>query len=291
MASGSVLGRGNLTYKKLAPGRHQVMVSKDGYTPWKGTVTLVPGETATLNVNLEKEVTASKSSGNSNQKSTKDEPQYSATDFYDSGRAQMANNNYTAAIKDLSEALRLQPSMAEAYTARAECYEELGNGDKAEFDYIRSGELLVLQKKYQQAQDLFDLALTINKRSIAALINKADNFRRMNRVSDAIETYRQALRYDDDVFRAQFELGKLYFALGKNKDADKRLRKSHELNPNSPEVYQYLMLNYFARDDFSKVKETYAEFKQNVAQDAVQSFKENPKHSAILRVVGEYDRP
>ena len=51
------------------------------------------------------------------------------------------------------------------------------------------------------------------------------------------------------------------------------------------------MLNYFARDDFAKVKKTYADFNLNIPGDQVQAFKTDPKYDAILRIVGEYQRP
>jgi Flp pilus assembly protein TadD len=109
--------------------------------------------------------------------------------------------------------------------------------------------------------------------------------------TNALADYERVLKLDKDNFQANLELGKIYLAAGQNKDADKRLRKAQELNPNAPEVYHLLMLNYFARDDFAKVKKTYADFCLNVPGDQIEAFKADPKYDALLRIIGEYQRP
>jgi len=277
-----VLGVGNLTYKKLGPGKHSVKVSHDGYKTWKGPVTLRPGKTYTLKVDLEQLAQAP---------AKKQEPTYSAEDFYQSGKSMLADGNPASAVEDFNEAIERMPSMADAYLGRSEAYTALGNRANAESDLIRAGEIYMSQKRYETAHEMFTRVLKTNDRSIPALINRADLFERNNNHDAAEDDLKDAIKYDKDNFQANFALGKLYFAMGKNKDADKRLRKANEIKPSEPEVYHYLMLNYFARDDFNKVKKTYASFKGQVSDRQVQAFQKNPKFEPILRVVGEYDRP
>ena len=279
VAGGQVLGVGNLTYKKLKPGKHRVEVTKNGYEKWKGTVNLKPNKTYVLDVTLER----------LQQEPAK--PTYSAEDFYQSGLAMLTEGNTASAIEDFTEAINLKPSMADAYTNRARAYQIAGSALSAENDYIRAGEILASQKRYETARQMFSSALDVNKKSIPALINMASLYKNKNNNDKAIKTYKEILKYDKNNFRANFELGKLYFSMHKNKWADKYLRKAHDADPNIPEVYHYLMLNYFARDDFKKVKKTYADFKLSVSEDKFEQFKDNPRFEPIIRVVGEYERP
>ncbi len=276
---GEVLGVGNLVYKKLTAGSHTVTVTRDGYTAWKGTVQLKPNETYTLAVTLETPA------------ATTESPSYSAEDFYQSGKTMLGEGNAAAATQDFTEAIKLRPTMADAYVGRGEAYWMAGNQIAAENDLIRAGKIYADQKRYQAAQDLYTRVLETNKMSIPAMLALADLSERRDDHAAAMTEYNKILKLDKDNFQANFEMGKALYAAGQNKDADKRLRRAQELDPNVPEVYHYLMLNYFARDDFSKVKKTFADFTLNVSSDEVAAFKTDPKFDALVRIIGDYERP
>lgn len=279
VVNGQVLGMGNLAYKNIKPGIVKINVTRDGYKGWSGVVNLKSGEVYNLAVTLEKV------------ESTSTQHSYTAEDFYQSGQTMLGQGNPQAAANDFTEAINLDPQLADAYQGRARAYQLTGTLAAAEADYIKAGEILSTQKRYETAGDAYARALEVNKKSIPALLALADLSERRGDRNKAFDLYDEALKYDEASFRANFELGKLYFAAGKSKDADKRLHKACEIDPRSPEVYHYLMLNYFARDDFSRVKKTYADFKLNVPPDQVERFKTDPKFDPILRIVGEYDRP
>jgi len=276
---GDVLGIGDLTYKKILAGKHRVTVSREGYITWQGTVQLKPNETYALTVKLDQPVT------------TAPTQTYSANDFLESGRAALSAGNLQAAIQDFSEAINLQPTMADAYAGRAEAQRLSENRAAYEADLVKAAALYTSQNRFETAQGLYSDILAANRNSIPALLGRAKLYHRQNDRNSAMESYKQVLKLEPQNFEANFETGKIYFAMGKNKDADKRLRQAREINPRAPEVYHYLMLNYLSRDDINKVKEVYADFKLNATEDQVQSFKDNPRFDAVLRVLGEYQRP
>ncbi|MCK5126768.1 MAG: tetratricopeptide repeat protein [candidate division Zixibacteria bacterium] len=284
--NGQVFGQGNLTYKKLAPGKHKAEVSKSGYKTWRGTIRLKENQTYSLKVNLEKIETAKKA------KNTQPaEPTYTAEDFFQSGKSMLADGNVSAAIDDFSEAIKLKPSMADAYVSRAEAYQMSGSKNSAVNDLIRAGEIYTGKKRSETAYQLFTQALKINNKSVSALLNIGDYCRKKGDKDEALRQYKNVLRIDKNNYRANLEAGIIYYAMGKNRDADKRFKLAKKANPRNPQIYHYLMLNYLARDDFKKVKTTYAEFKDNTSESDVESFKTNMRYDAIHRIVGEYERP
>gem|GEM_PF-2312167 len=278
--NGQVVGMGNLAYKNIKPGIVKVNVTKDGYKGWNSVINLKSGEIYSLAVTLDKI-----------ESTPNQQHAYTAEDFYQSGQTMLGQGNPQAAAGDFTEAINLDPQLADAYQGRARAYQLTGTLAAAEADYIKAGQILAGQKRFETANDAFSRALEVNKRSIPALMALADLSERRGDRNKAFDIYAEALKYDEGNFQANFELGKLLYAAGKNKDADKRLRKACEIDPRSPEVYHYLMLNYFARDDFGKVKKTYADFKLNVPPDQIDKFKTDPKFDPILRIVGEYERP
>jgi len=281
----NIIGSGNLTFKNLDPGTHPVEISQSGYQTWKGTVRLKGGETYTLQVALEKIRTAQTSSP------AAETPQYTAEDFYQSGLAMLSAGKAAEAIKDLNQAIDMKPSLADAYRARAEACLATGNNNAAHDDYIRAGEINFSQKRLESALSLFNKALAINDKSMAALLNIGDCYNEQNDRNEALRYYKNVLTIDDNNFKANFEIGKIYFALGKNRDADKKLRLARELNPSVPEVYHYLMLNHLARDDIKNVEKAYADFQLNVSPKAVEDFRSDRRFDALHRIVGEYERP
>lgn len=279
IVDGQILGIGNLTYRKLNPGSHKATISKEGYKPWSGKIKLTADKTYTLSVELTRAI------------EKKAEPTYTAQDFYQSGQANLNSGNMANAIADFTEAINLDPSMAKAIFGRAEANNAVGEYNVAEIDFVRAGEIFASKKRTSDAKSAFKEALKINSKSIPALLNQADMARKEKDREAALKNYKAVLRIDKNNFRANLEMGKTYYAMGKHRNASKLLKTARSINPSEPSTYRYLMLNYFARDDFKRVKQTYSDFQKNTSDKVVQTFKENRRYDAILRVVGEYKHP
>jgi len=67
----------------------------------------------------------------------------SAEDYFNRADREMRNRNYQSAIIDYTEAIRLKPDWAQAYSDRGNAYFNLGQYDKATNDYTE-GEFALL---------------------------------------------------------------------------------------------------------------------------------------------------
>jgi tetratricopeptide (TPR) repeat protein len=270
---GNVLGRGNLTYSKLTPGKHSYKVSADGHETVSGTVTLAAGKTETLKVSLPVLAQADK------------QEVYTADDFYYSGvNAYKAGDNESA-ITDLTEAIRLEPSNAKLYLARGDAYGMLRYKDEAHDDYIRAAEIYRFNKKYSTAISAYNNALKWNEGSIAGHMGRASLFLAQSEPVAAITDYETVLRIDRRNFDAYIGLGRARFEQGNYKKAIKAFKDARSVDGQNPVAYQFLMLAYMADNDIDEVQKSYKKFAEVASSEDMARMRKDQTYSAVLRVV------
>lgn len=270
---GNVLGRGNLTYTKLAPGKHTYKVTADGYEAVSGTVTLSAGDTETLKINLPVLAQAQK------------QEVYTAEDFYYSGvNAYNAGDNESA-ISDLTEAIRLDPSSAKAYLARGDAYGMLRDKNGAHDDYVRAAEIYRFNKKYSTAISAYNNALKWSEESITAHMGRASLFLAQGEPVAAIADYETVIRLDRRNFDAYIGLGRARFERGNYKKAIKAFKDARSIDEQNPVVHQFLMLAYMADNDIDEVQKSYKKFAEVASSEDMARMKKDQTYSAVLRVV------
>ena len=104
--------------------------------------------------------------------------QQSADDFYNQANAQLANQQFLAAIENYNQAVAIQPNHAEALSNRAIAWQYLGDLKEALLSY--------------------DRAIAIKPDYVDALYNRGTLLRAMNRFEDAIDNYQQALNIEPE---------------------------------------------------------------------------------------------
>lgn len=274
---GTVQGSGNVTYSRIDPGTHTVTVSKTGYKEYSEKVKIESGKTLTMKVDLARlEETPSKSLG--------------AEEHYELGKDAVAKGNFDGAIKDLSAAIEKNPGYAAAYLKRAEAYASSGKADLAVEDYIRAGEISRLARQYEQAKEAFNTALKLDKNNRVAWVGLAGVRLDEGDFRPALSDYETALDKDKNFYPALFGAGLASFKLGDYKKADKYFKRAFKENGNDPYLYQYMMLNSFAKDDFNKVRELYAQYKTIVGPAELAEFKAASRFAPILRIINETER-
>ena len=270
---GSVLGAGNLTYSKLKTGERSYSVSKEGYQTVTGKINLKAGKTSKLEIQLKPLTTAQK------------EASYNETDFYYAAEAAYKEGDNERAISDLTKAINLKNSYAEAYFTRAKIYSQTGQKVAAHDDFVRAAEIFQFRNETNQAITAYNKAIDIDHKSITAHLGRAKLYLNKGEEIAAIADYETVHDLDKRNAQAYYGLGEARFKQGYYKKAVKHFKDARSLDSDNPKVYQYLMLSYLGANDIKNVKKSFEKFKDVASEEELSQMNNNSKYSAVMRVV------
>ena len=137
------------------------------------------------------------------------------------------------AVKDISNALRSDPSMFDLYITRAGLYRRMGVTDKAlddltsYLDYFPAdeealhlcGKIYIEQEKYYSALECFSINVKNHPGNPESFINRADGYVLSENFKYAIDDYGMALDLDPVNPDTWSKRGKVYILTGNNKQA------------------------------------------------------------------------
>lgn len=275
---GKVLGAGNNTYSKISSGKHTVSVEKSGYSKYTEVVNVKADKTLTIKADLNR--VSDDNSG----------PELSAADYLNLGRDAATKSKLDQALEDFDKAIALSPGLADAWVERGKVYAKKGEAAMAADDYIRAGEIYRMSNRLTQAADAFSIALGYSPDNINAITGRAGVRLDQGDFRPSLKDYETALDIDKKFYPALYGAGVCQFKLGDNKKADKFFKKAYEVNNSDPFLYQYMMLNYLARDDFDNMKKMYAEFKMVANPAELAAFKSSGRFEPVLRLIEEANR-
>lgn len=271
LVDGGVLGAGNLTYRDIKAGTRKYTVSRDGYQPVSGTLTISPGKTEVLTVALVP--------------LTQTQPLRQHDNAYEAATELLQSGDLTGAIGAFDAIISSQPSHAEAYLGRAEAYSKGRNRSAAHDDYLRAAEILRLRNENGEALRAFNNAVKMDEKSIAAYLGRANLYLARNEAIAAIADYETAVTLDKKNGSAHLGLGEARFSQGNYGLAIKHFKDAKSLEPNNPVIYQYLMLCYMGDDDLKNVKKSYDRFKEIATQEQMARLHSDNTYAAVLRLV------
>ncbi|HWC18008.1 MAG TPA: tetratricopeptide repeat protein [Terriglobales bacterium] len=132
--------------------------------------------------------------------------------------------NYSSAISRLQTATAIDPQMMRAFDLLGLCYDYVGQMNEALKNYGRAVELNRQQLKPSPWPNV-DLAVSL----IAA-----------NRLPEAEENLREALRHDPNLPQAHYQLGRVLELQGRDQDSLQSLQRASELDPAYAEPHYLL---------------------------------------------------
>ncbi len=270
-----IAGAGNLTYKKVNPGKRRYTVSKEGYHTATGTINLRAGQSRTLEVSLEPIEVAQVPDPH---------PEVA---YYNAALASMESQAYQSAIANLDEAIRLSPAYAKAYTERARAYQGLLDSRLAYADFTKAGYLLKEQGHFNDAVTAFNSAIALDDKSVDAYLGRGDIYLARGEEIAAIADYDMAVRIDKRTLRAYMGLGKARYNQGYHKKAIKRFKDARSLAPENPQVHRHLMLAYQAKGDKKQVRKSYEKYLQYASDTDARQLQADPQFAKVMSIVSE----
>ena len=168
------------------------------------------------------------------------------------GLAWKYKHDYSNAIKDFSEAIRIEPDAAIAYQARAAVYHQTHDFDKALADlneairlapdvalfYNDRGCVYKSMDNYPKAQTQFDEAIRIDPKLALAYSNRAVNWHIQKQYDKAMADFNKALEIDPKLTHAYAQRGYVWSKEGHYNQALKDWDEAIRLAPDEPWGYQ-----------------------------------------------------
>jgi tetratricopeptide (TPR) repeat protein len=166
--------------------------------------------------------------------------------FEKSGDAFAAQGKTAEAIIEYRNALEKEPKAGEVRVKLAEAYLKTGDAVKAVQEYaraadllpgaevqIKSGNLLLLARRFDDAKARAEKALAIDGNNVEAEILLANSLAGLKDLDGAVAQLEEALRLNPDRSATYSNLGEIELGRGRREAAEQAFRRAVELAPNT----------------------------------------------------------
>jgi tetratricopeptide (TPR) repeat protein len=264
-------GAGNKVYRKIEPGKHLVTATKEGYSDWAGQVTIKPGQT----LNIDVELTEDKSSSPETWK-----------DYLSLAESQRNSNDFTSALNSYDQALALNSNSPEALLGRGHTYMQIGEESKASEDWEKAGKLFFNVHDYQNAILCYNNLVTFKDKDAGYYLNRGVCFLQLGRYQNSIADLKKATELDAGLFLGYLNLGEAYCKTGEYKLSIETYKRARKLNPNSQHVFAGLTKAYYLKGDQSEAKKSYKKYEELSTYLDREKMKQDPDWSTVLKGMG-----
>jgi len=111
--------------------------------------------------------------------------------------------------------------------------------------------------RYSEAVESFKQAIRINPDYAEAHYNLGVAYYKLGRYSEAVEAYKQAIRINPDYAEAHYNLGVAYGVLGRHSEAVEAFKQAIRINPDYAEAHCNLGVSYGKLGRYSEAVEAY----------------------------------
>uniref|UniRef100_UPI003306554E tetratricopeptide repeat protein n=1 Tax=uncultured Croceitalea sp. TaxID=1798908 RepID=UPI003306554E len=185
-------------------------------------------------------------------KSTKNEGQYTATDWYYQGKADYEEGQLKDALKAFEASIELDSKDADAWAWRGYIFGELKkykegivsydkaielNPDYAGALYNNRGNAKDSLNQYEEAIKDYNKAIELDPNDAEIYSNRGATKSNLNQYEEAIKDYNKAIELNPDYAPAYYNRGNAKENLNQYEQAIKDYKKAIELDPNDAEIY------------------------------------------------------
>jgi len=185
-------------------------------------------------------------------------PKQTGIQHYVQGKMLADQGDVDAALAELAEAVRLNPSLAIAYAQAGDIYRRRGDHAEARTSYEKACQANPYAFKPQ-----YNLALTYQKLAQAANAVEGTH----GYLSKAVQAYLRAIVLEPEDFETNLNLSACYFQLGKYELAEQYCKAAIELNPHDAHAHSNLGIIY---DSQNRLYEAIREYKASLEIDTRQ---------------------
>ena len=185
-------------------------------------------------------------------------------------------DEYSKALTDLSEAIRLAPNEAEYWADRGATYQWMGQYEDALADFSRAielepdnawaianrGEFYKETGQYKEALADFSRAIELQPDDVWATVSRGETYQKMEQHEEALADFSRAVELEPDNAWAIANRGEFYEEMGQYKEALTDFSRAIELQPDDiwaivsrGEIYQEMEQHEEALADFSRAIE------------------------------------
>ncbi|MDP6923709.1 MAG: tetratricopeptide repeat protein [Candidatus Scalindua sp.] len=160
------------------------------------------------------------------------------------------NGQHNYAIDAFKNAVKLNPSSAEAHFNLGRAFKRKGADELAKSEFsishrLNPGKYNECVKKYKEKID-YEVVETKNYSELGSA------YAEKGMIDDAINAYKKSIEIEPDNARVHYSLGTLYSMKGKYSDAADEFWMAVEINPKMSEAHYNLGLSYFRQGMFDK---------------------------------------
>jgi tetratricopeptide (TPR) repeat protein len=245
--------------------------------------------------------------------------------YFQSGQRYFEEGKYREAMIEFVNALKIDPSYAEAHLQLAESYLHLQQGNRAYEEFVRTVELqpgnyrariemanlLIVSRNFQQAREQTDLLLQKRPNDPAVHSIVSSLLAAQENIPGAIGEMQQTIALDPSRWESYLSLALLQLRNNQSDAAEASFKKVIELNPKAMQA-QLLLGNYYqSRSRFSEAEQQFhhamdldpnspepraalarlylAEGKKADAEEILKQAKDDfPSNPAGYRLLGEF---
>jgi tetratricopeptide (TPR) repeat protein len=179
------------------------------------------------------------------------QPSLTAEDYYRLGTKARSQNNYPGALVDLTRAIRLKPTYAEAYSERAGALMDIGN--------------------YQEAVKDCTQAIKLNPRYARAYFRCGVSYNHLGNVPAAMKNLSESIRLDSKFGYAYLRRGELESNQGNYTDAVADLTQAIKSSPDDTCTFCSYFKRGYAYLKLSEYQKAEADFSEALRSDGVKS--------------------